>query len=58
MILYRVVGAAWQHFCHLSPLVAVGGVRQEERPLLVGHPLYLEDVGIEVIVPALAALLS
>lgn len=33
-------------------------MRQEQNPLLVGHPFYLEDAGVEVVVPALAALLA
>ena len=58
MVLDGVVGASGQHLGHFGPLVAVGGVREEQDPLLVRHPLDLEDAGVEVVVPAFAALLA
>jgi hypothetical protein len=36
----------------------VGGVGEEEHPLLVRHPFDLEDAWIEVVVPSLTALLA
>lgn len=36
----------------------MGSVRQEEDPLFVEHPLNLEDAGVKVVVPALAALFA
>lgn len=58
MVLDGVVGPSDQHLGHLSPFVAVGGVGQEEDPLLVVHPLLLTDAGVEVVMPALPALLA
>ena len=57
MVLDGVVGAPGQHLGHLGPLAAVRSVRQEQDPLLVQHPLHLQDVRVQVVVPALAALL-
>ena len=56
MIFYRVVRPSGKHLGHLCPFVAVGGVRQKEGPLLMGHPLDLEDAGVEVVVPSLPTL--
>ena len=36
----------------------MGSVGQEEDPLFVGHPLHFEDARVEVVVPALPALLA
>jgi hypothetical protein len=36
----------------------VGGVGEEEDPLLMRHPLDLEDAGVKMVVPPLAALLA
>lgn len=58
MILNRVVSASRKHLSHFSPLVAVGRVRQKQNPLLVRHPLHLQNTRIEMIVPTLAALLT
>lgn len=58
MVLDGVVGAPGQHLGHLGPLAAVRSVRQEQDPLLVQHPLHLQDVRVQVVVPALAALLA
>jgi hypothetical protein len=57
VVLDGVVGSAGEHLGHFCPLIAVGGVREEEHPFLVGHPLDLEDAGVEVVVPPLPALL-
>ena len=58
MVFDGVIGSPGQHLGHFGPLVAVGGVGEEQDPLLVRHPFYLEDAGVEVVVPALAALLA
>lgn len=58
MVLDRVVSPAGQHLGHFCPLAAVRSVSQEENPLLMQHPFNFEDVGVEVVVPSLAALLA
>lgn len=58
MVFYGVVRPPRQHLGHLRPLVPVGRVRQEQDPLFVGHPLHLQDAGVEVVMPALPALLA
>lgn len=35
----------------------MGSVRKEEHPLLMRHPLDLQDAGIKVVMPPLATLL-
>lgn len=57
MILDGVISPPRKHLRHLGPFTAVGGVGQEEDPLLMQHPLYLQNGGIEVVVPTLSALL-
>jgi hypothetical protein len=57
VVLDGVVSASGQHLGHLCPLAAVGRVRQEQDPLLVQHPLHLQDVRVQVVVPPLPALL-
>ena len=56
VVLDWVVGSSWEHFGHLSPLVSVRSMSQEEDPLFMGHPLDLEDAGVEVVVPTFSAL--
>ena len=58
MIFDGVVRSSREHLGHLGPLVAVGSVGEEENPLLMRHPLHLEDGGVEVVVPPLSALLA
>lgn len=58
MIFDGVIGPTWQHLGHLGPLVPVGSVRQEKNPFFMWHPLHLQDAGVEVIMPSLAALLA
>jgi hypothetical protein len=36
----------------------MGSVGQKQNPFLVAHPLYLQNAGVEVVVPSLATLLS
>ena len=57
MVLDRVVSAPRQHLRHLCPLAPVGRVSQEQDPLLVQHPLHLQDARVQVVVPPLPALL-
>jgi len=57
MILDGVISPPREHLGHLGPFAAVGGVGQEEDPLLMQHPLYFQNGGIEVVVPPLSALL-
>ena len=58
MVFYRIVRPPRKHLRHLGPFVTVGSVRQKKDPLLVRHPLYLENAGIEVVVPSLTTLLA
>lgn len=58
MIFDGVVSASRQHLRHFSPLVAVGSVGKEEHPLLMRHPLDLQDTWVKMVVPSLAALLA
>ena len=58
MIFDRVVGAALEHLCNFSPFVADDAVHEEQDPLFLLVPVDLFDARVEVVVPALAALLS
>jgi hypothetical protein len=58
VILDGVVGATFKHLGYLCPLVAVVSVHQIEDPLFLSAPADLLDLRIQVIVPALTALLS
>jgi hypothetical protein len=58
MVFYRIVRPPRKHLRHLRPFVAVGSVRQKKGPFLMRHPLYLENAGIEVVMPSLTALLA
>jgi hypothetical protein len=58
VVLDGVVGASGQHLGHFGPLAAVGGVGEEEDPLLMQHPLHLQDGRVQVVVPPLATLLA
>ena len=53
-----VVSAARQELGNFAPLVAVLFVRLDDLAVLLGRPLVLLDVGVQVVVPALAALLT
>lgn len=55
----RVVGAAIQHFGNLSPLASIVlSVLQKQDPLFSFGPGQMLDHRVEVIVPALTALLA
>ena len=58
MILDRVVGASLEHLSDLGPLVVDDAVHQEQDPLFLLVPVDLLDARVEVVVPALAALLA
>ena len=58
MVLDGVVGPAGKHLGHFCPLVAVGSMGQEQYPLFMCFPFFLEDTGVEVVMPALATLFS
>lgn len=58
VVLDGVISAALEHFGDLGPLVVNDPVHQEEDPLLLLTPVYFLDQRIEVVVPALATLLS
>ena len=58
MILDGVVGPAVQVLGYLGPSVSQESVGQEEHPFLVIAPVFLLDVGVEVVVPSLPALFA
>ena len=58
MVLDGVVGATFQHFGDFSPFVVDDPVHEEKNPLFLLAPGNLLDHGVQVVVPALSALLS
>jgi len=58
VVLDGVVGATFKHLGYLSPLVAVVAVHQIEDPLFLSAPADLLYLRVQVVVPALTALLS
>lgn len=58
MIFDGVVSAAIEVFGDLGPAVSECFVGEEEKPFFVIAPVLLLDVGIQMVVPALAALLA
>jgi len=58
MVLNRIVSPARQALRDLRPPIPHDPVREEQAPLLHGAPLVFLDVGTEVVVPSLAALLA
>jgi len=58
VVLDGVVGAALEDLGDLSPLVVDDAVHQEEDPLFLFVPVNFLDARVQVIVPALSALLS
>ena len=58
MIFDGVVSAAIEVFGDFCPAVSEGFVCEEQKPLLVIAPVLLLDVGIQMVVPPLAALLA
>jgi hypothetical protein len=58
MILYRIVRSPLEVLGEVSPLVAHILVEDEENPLLIFGPLFLIDVGVEMIMPSFPALFA
>ena len=58
VILDRVVCASLEHLSDFCPLVVDDAVHQEQDPLFLLVPVDLLDARVEVVVPALAALLA
>jgi len=58
VVLDRVLGAAWDVRCDVGPPVTEQLVRGDEESFLCLRPRSSLDVGAEVVVPALAALLA
>jgi hypothetical protein len=58
VVLDGVVGATFKHLGYLSPLIAVVAVHQIEDPFFLSAPADLLDLRVQVVVPALTALLS
>ena len=58
VVLDGVVSATLEHLGYLSPLVAVVSVHQIEDPLFLTAPADLLDLRVQMVVPALTALLS
>ena len=58
VVLDGVIGAPDEGLGDLGPLVAVLRVGDDELAVLLAAPLLALDVGVEVVVPALAALLA
>jgi hypothetical protein len=58
VVLDGVVGTTLEHLGYLSPLVAVVAVHQIEDPLFLTAPAYLLDLRVQMVVPALPALLA
>lgn len=58
MILNGVVGTALENLGNVRPFVALALVRDVENQLLLETPGVLLDLGVQMVVPALSALLS
>ena len=58
MVLDSVVCAPGDQLRNLGPLVAMDPVRLYKYELLIIVPLALSDLGIKVVVPSLATLLT
>ena len=58
VVLDGVVGSAFQNFGDLGPLVIDNSVHEEQNPLFLFAPADLLDHGVQVVVPALTALLT
>jgi hypothetical protein len=58
MVLDCVVGAAVEDLRDVGPFVVELAVHQEQNPLLLATPVNFFDARIQVVVPALAALLA
>ena len=58
MVLDRVVSPAFQELGNLGPLVLILPIRNEENELLLLSPVVLLYPWVQVVVPALPALLA
>lgn len=58
MVLNRVVSSSFEHFCNLGPLIFKLTMQQKEDPFLDFGPLASLIPWIQVIVPALSAVLT
>jgi hypothetical protein len=58
VVLDGVVCASFEHLGDLCPLVVHDAVHQEQDPLLLFVPVDLLDARVEMVVPALTALLA
>ena len=58
VVLDRVVGTPFENLCNVCPLVALALVGDVEDQLLLKAPGVLLDLGVEMVVPALSALLA
>ena len=58
VVLNGIVCSSLENFGDLSPLIVDDSVHQEQNPLLLLAPVNLLDHGVQVVVPALAALLT
>ena len=58
VVLGRVVRATWQVLGDVRPLVSKLAVQLEQHPVFLEGPGVLADIVVEVVVPALAALLA
>jgi hypothetical protein len=57
VIFYRIICTPFKEFGNFSPFIAYPFVVKEENPLFLLTPAYLFDLRIQVIMPALPALL-
>ena len=58
MVFDRVVGATLENLGDFGPLVVNDSVHEEKNPLFFFIPVNFLNSGVEVIVPALSALLA
>ena len=58
IVLDGVIAAAQQHSSDLSPAISDGLVQDEEDPVLLHCPVRFLEEGVQLVVPALTALLS
>ena len=58
MVLYGVVSASFKNFSDFCPFVLQFTVKHEQDPLFLLGPIASFDLGVEVVVPSLAALFA
>lgn len=56
MVLDGIISPAFEDFSDFSPFIALSRVRKIQNPFLIQSPLYLLYLGIQMIMPAFAAL--